>query len=292
MAEIRFSKRDVGGLRLNTAEAGPPDGPLVILLHGFPEFWFGWRGQIEALAEAGFHVIAPDQRGYNLSDKPKGAAAYSLNNLAQDVLGLASALGVRRFDLVGHDWGAAVAWWVATEHPERLKRLAILNAPHPAIWLDAMTNDPVQRRKSAYVRMLRLPWLPEALMRASNFKALAGAFASARPGAYTQADLDLYRQAWSQPGALTGSINWYRALFLAPLATPAPGSLVPETLVLWGDQDAYAEPALAEASAALCARATVRHFPNASHWLAHDEPQAVAAALREFLTSGPEGVAP
>lgn len=286
MRNIRISVRDVGAVRLNVAEAGPEDGPLVILLHGFPEFWFGWRAQIEALANAGFRVVAPDQRGYNHSDKPKGAKAYCLDLLAADVLGLADSLGAERFDLVGHDWGAAVAWWAATRHPERLKRLAILNAPHPAIWLHAMTRDPVQRRKSAYVRMLRLPWLPEALMRASNFKALAAAFDAARPGAFGADALDRYRDAWSQPGALTGSVNWYRALFLQDLPIPAAGSLQPETLVLWGDKDLYAEPALAEASAALCAKATVRHFPEASHWLAHDEPEAVSAALADFLKRG------
>lgn len=273
-----------GEVTLNVALSGPEDGPPVILLHGFPEFWFGWRTQIGPLAGAGYRVIVPDQRGYNLSDKPKGARAYRLDSLAGDVLALASALGVDRFSLIGHDWGASVAWWLATIAPQRIERMAILNAPHPAIWLREMTEDPEQRKKSAYVRMLRIPLLPELMVRASGYKSLTAAFATAtRPQAFDTGALASYRTAWTQPGALTATLNWYRALFLQPLPVPPAGSLRPPTLVLWGDQDAFARPELAEMSAALCARSEVRHFPSASHWLAHDEPEAVNAALLEFL---------
>jgi len=283
---VTFGFRDVGGLRLHVAEAGPTDGPLVILLHGFPEFWFGWRAQIPALAAAGFRVIAPDQRGYNLSDKPAGASAYRLDLLAEDIFGLADTYGRTTFSLVGHDWGAAVAWWMATQRPERLERLAILNAPHPALWRRAMLDDPVQRAKSRYVQMLRLPWLPEQIMRAGGYRGLVQALqGAARPDAFGPADLDRYRDAWRRPGALTGALNWYRALFMQPLPVPAPASLETPTLVLWGDRDAYAEPRLAEESAALCASATVRHFPDATHWLAHDEPEAVSVALIAFLSA-------
>jgi pimeloyl-ACP methyl ester carboxylesterase len=281
---------EAGDVTLNVALAGPTDGPPVILLHGFPEFWFGWRGQIGPLAEAGYRVIAPDQRGYNLSDKPRGARAYRLDNLACDVMALASALGLERFHLVGHDWGASVAWWLATIAPDRIERLAILNAPHPAIWLREMTQDPEQRKKSAYVRMLRIPLLPELMARSGNFKALGDAFATAsHPEAFDAEAMAAYRAAWARPGALTATLNWYRALFLQPLPVPAAGSLKPPTLVLWGDQDAFARPELAEMSAALCDRAEVRHVSNASHWLAHDEPEAVNAALLGFLRGGQTG---
>jgi pimeloyl-ACP methyl ester carboxylesterase len=283
---ITFGFRDVGGLRLHVAEAGPADGPLVILLHGFPEFWFGWRAQIPALAAAGFRVIAPDQRGYNLSDKPAGAAAYRLDLLARDVFGLADAYGRSNFSLVGHDWGAAVAWWATTLRPERVERLAILNAPHPALWRRAMLEDPVQRAKSRYVQMLRMPWLPELMLRAGGYRGLSQALeGAARPEAFGKGELAQYREAWSRNGALTGALNWYRALFMQPLPVPAAGSLPMPTLVLWGDRDAYAEPRLAEESAALCATATVRHFPEATHWLAHDEAEAVSQALAAFLSA-------
>src|SRR5262249_42562150 len=139
------------------------NGTPVILLHGFPEFWFGWRYQFGALAAAGYRVIAPDQRGYNLSDKPVGVSSYDVDRLADDVIALAVHYSNRPINLIGHDWGAVAAWWTATRHPEKLRRLAVLNCPHPAIWRNAMDNDPVQRRASWYVRAFQVPWLPEAL---------------------------------------------------------------------------------------------------------------------------------
>ena len=284
MAEVIHRRIAANGVELHLAEAGPADGPLVILLHGFPEFWFGWRELIGPLADAGFRIVAPDQRGYNLSDKPKGVAAYRLDELARDVTALADALGAERFSLVGHDCGASVAWWVATRYPQRLERLAILNAPHPAIWRKSMTEDPVQRKKSRYVQTLRLPGLPELMVRAGNYAALAQAFDSAiRPQAFDPEVMARYRAAWIQPGALTATLNWYRALFVQHLPVPAAGSIPTPTLVIWGDQDAFAEPGLAEASAALCAEAQVLHLPEASHWVAHDRPDQVCEALLGFL---------
>ena len=136
------------GITLHTVMAGPVDGPVVILLHGFPEFWFGWRRQIPALAGAGFRVWVPDQRGYNLSDKPKGVVAYRLEALGADILGLINATGQERVYLAGHDWGAMVAWWVALNAPERLRRLAILNVPHPYVMRKHLLADPRQRARS------------------------------------------------------------------------------------------------------------------------------------------------
>jgi pimeloyl-ACP methyl ester carboxylesterase len=286
MAELAVTERRIGanGITLNVAEAGPADGPLVILLHGFPEFWFGWREVIGPLAQAGFRVVAPDQRGYNLSDKPAGVDAYRLDLVAADIFALADALGAGYVRVVGHDWGASVAWWMATTRPERLERLAILNAPHPAVWRAAMTADPEQRKKSRYVQMLRIPGLPELLVRAGGYKGLEDAFkTSSRPQAFGPQAMAAYRAAWRQPGALTATLNWYRALFRQDLPVPAAGSLAAPTLVLWGDKDAFATPEMAEASAALCADARVVHYPNASHWLAHDEPEAVAGELAAFL---------
>lgn len=275
---------DLGPVTLHVVEAGPVDGPLVILLHGFPEFWFGWRSQIAALADAGFRVVAPDQRGYNTSGKPRGAAAYVLDTLADDIFALADALGRERFSVVGHDWGASVAWWMAGRKPARLDHLAILNAPHPAIWRRAITRDPAQRKKSRYVQALRLRWLPEWLMRRDNYAALAKAFVgAARPEAFDADAMAAYRAAWAQPGALTGAVNWYRALFLQDLPVPPPGSLRTPTLILWGDRDPFAGPELAEVSAQLCSDVRVQHLADATHWTVHDNPSEVSAALIGFL---------
>jgi epoxide hydrolase 4 len=282
LSGLRFTRRLCNGVTLNVAEAGPDDGPLVILLHGFPEFWFGWRYQIGPLAAAGYHVVAPDQRGYNTSDKPKGVAAYDLDKLADDVVALAAHYTSEPFNLVGHDWGAVAAWWTATRAPQKVRRLAVLNCPHPAIWRDAMDNDPVQRRASWYVRAFRIPYLPEALLRGGNFRgALAALRQSKAP--LSEEDAGRYRAAWRQPGALTAMINWYRAILRHTFERIAPGSIAVPVQIVWGRNDPYALPALAEASKALCANAALTYLPDATHWVAHDEPERVNAILLDFL---------
>ncbi len=284
LTKIDHSSVVVNGVSLHVAQAGPADGPLVVLLHGFPEFWFEWRDYFEPLAQAGFRVVAPDQRGYNLSSKPQGVAAYRLDLLADDIFALADALGRKTFRVVGHDWGSAVAWWMATRRPERLERLVTMDAPHPAVWMSAVRHDAEQRRKSWYVQALRIPWLPEFLIRLGGYSGLTKALTSAaRKDAFTPEILKQYKTAWQQPGALTAMINWYRAVAADNLVMPAAKSLPMPTLILWGDKDIYVGPKLAVACAALCADARVVHFPQAGHWLPHDEREAVIAQLLEFL---------
>lgn len=282
---VRTGRVRVNGVGLHYAEAGPPDGPPVILLHGFPEFWIAWRRQIPALVDAGFRIIALDQRGYNLSDKPASVADYDLDVLAGDVLALADHLGLGAVRLVGHDWGASVAWWLATTRPERVLRMAVLNAPHPVLWRRAMRRNPQQRRKSWYVYVLALPWLPERVMRAGNFRALAQSLVdSSRPGTFGDEKLDEYRQAWAQPGALTAMINWYRAL----LRKRMPAELAPidlETLLIWGVEDRFGDRSVAEESIRLCSRGRAVYIDGATHWVQHEEPQRVNELLSEFLSA-------
>lgn len=274
----------VNGVSLHVVQAGPLDGPLVILLHGFPEFWLEWRDYFAPLAQAGFRVVAPDQRGYNLSSKPQGVAAYRLDLLADDIFALADKLGRKTFRVVGHDWGSAVAWWMATRNPSRLERLVTMDAPHPAVWMSAVRQDSEQRRKSWYVQALRIPWLPEFLIRLGGYSGLTKALTNAaRKDAFTPEVLKQYKAAWQQPGALTAMINWYRAVTSDELAMPVPKSLTVPTLILWGDKDIYVGPKLAEACAALCANVRVVHFPQSGHWLPHDEREAVIGQLLEFL---------
>ncbi len=247
---LRFSFIEADGITLHCAEAGPDNGPLVVLLHGFPEFWFAWREYFEPLAAHGFRVIAPDQRGYNLSSQPLGAEAFRLDAPAANILALADALGRDRLHVVGHDWGAAIGPWQAAS-PRRLLSAAMLQAPHPAVWLRAMREDPDQRHKSRYVQILRMPWLSEMALKIGNYSALARAFkSSTRSELFTAEALDVYREAWRQPGALTAMLNWYRALFVDEPPTPAPGSLTPPILVVWGDRDDFGTPGLANDSAA------------------------------------------
>ena len=229
-------------------------------------------------------MVAPDQRGYNLSDKPLGADAYRLETLAADVFGLASHFGRERFHVVGHDWGATVAWRMADLNPQRLMSATMLQAPHPAVWLKAMRDDPRQRHMSRYVQILRLPWISEMALKVGDYSALVSAFrASARPDAFSPGTLDIYRGAWRQPGALTAMLNWYRALFVEDLAIPPAGSVTPPILILWGDKDDFAIPGLADESAALCANARVRHLPQASHWILHEAPDVVRDAILDHV---------
>jgi pimeloyl-ACP methyl ester carboxylesterase len=272
-----------GGVSLSCIEAGPEGGPLVILLHGFPEDAQSWGAQIAALAAAGFHVLAPDQRGYADSDKPKGVAAYGVDTLADDVIALADGLGYETFDLVGHDWGGAVAWWVALRNPERVRRLGILNAPHPVAMGQYLRRSASQRRHSAYIAFFQLPILPELALSAGGFAALRRSLTgSSRPGAFSPATLDRYRRQWSRPGALTAMLNWYRALKIKPRARPSNRITTP-TLMLWGAGDAFLERGLAEACAQMCDDVRLVFLEDATHWVLHEEPQAVTAALAPFL---------
>jgi epoxide hydrolase 4 len=276
----RLRRCRLGEVELYYAEAGPRSGPLVILLHGFPEYRRAWQAQVPALVAAGFRVVLPDQRGYGLSSKPDGIAAYDLDLLAEDVVGLARHLGHDRFDLVGHDWGASVGWWLATRQPQALRRLVVVNALHPSVWREAMSANFRQWLKSLYVRIMRLPGLPERMVAARDFGALRDALA---PAGLSAAALEGYREAWRQPGALTGMINWYRAFLVKRLPRSSGLSVTAPTLVIWGDRDPYGLPALADASARLCAEAKIVHIPEATHWVHHEQPERVGALLRDFL---------
>lgn len=284
MTARAVSRVGIGEVSLSVVSAGPVNGPLTILLHGFPEFSFGWRHQIEPLAEAGLHVVVPDQRGYNRSSKPDGIDAYHLDRLADDVVALASSYGRRSFRVVGHDWGGLVAWWVAARHPECVERLAILNAPHPDVFSPYTRRHPTQALRSAYIGFFQLPWVPETALTIANYAALRRALvSSSRGGTFSDFDLERYVEAWAQPGALTGMLNWYRGLQL-PRAK-ASGAIRARTMILWGRRDQALEPGLATESGRLCTDAEIRWFDRATHWVQHEEAAGVNGVLIPFLTS-------
>ncbi|HET6865036.1 MAG TPA: alpha/beta hydrolase [Solirubrobacteraceae bacterium] len=284
---LRDGYADLGEVRLHYVEAGPGEGPPVVLLHGFPEFWYGWRHQIPALTEAGFRAIAPDMRGYNLSSKPAEVSAYALRRLAGDIRDLIRERGLQRACLVGHDWGAAVAWVLAMAHPDVVERLAILNAPHPRRMLEALRRPGRQLAKSWYMFFFQLPGLPERAVRAGDWRGLRYGFEQdARPGAFTPADIERYREAWSQPGAATATINYYRASMRRPRRAASGGgggSFAPvtaPTLVIWGEHDRYLSSSLAEPSRDdVPGLERVVRLPEASHWVQHDEPDRVSELL-------------
>ena len=272
-----------GPVELHAVAAGPPDGPVVLLLHGFPEFWYSWRNQIAPLAAAGFRVIVPDQRGYNTSSKPRGASSYALSHLISDVLAIADHLGQARIFLAGHDWGAAVAWSVALLHPQRVAKLAILNVPHPSVMRRYLKTNRRQLRRSWYMFFFQLPWLPEATFSAFHFRlGVTSLVRSSRAGTFSSDDLALYRTAWSQPGALTAMINWYRAAFRFRSKFPDSTVHVP-TRILWGERDAFLLSEMAQDSLRYCDSAELYTFANASHWLQHEEPARVSELLINFF---------
>jgi pimeloyl-ACP methyl ester carboxylesterase len=257
-------------------------------LHGFPEFSYGWRRQIPALTAAGYRVIVPDQRGYNLSDKPKGIAAYDVEVLARDVIGLLDHFGIQKVRLVGHDWGAVVAWTVAIQFPERVEKLAILNVPHPDVMTRFVLGNSVQRKKSWYVFFFQIPILVEWILRRKNFEALAKMLIqSGRRGTFTEADMLEYKKAWSQPGALTGMLNWYRAAFRrgvgAAFVRFEPRRVTVPTLMLWGRRDVALSFEMAQPSIELCERGELVSFDRATHWVQHDAADEVNQKLIEFL---------
>jgi pimeloyl-ACP methyl ester carboxylesterase len=283
------TKVEANGLRFDVLQAGPRGAPLVLLLHGFPEGAGCWRHQIDALVAAGYRVWAPDQRGYGSSDRPRGARNYRLPLLAADAFGLIDAAGAVSARVVGHDWGGAVAWWMAHARPDRIERLAILNCPHPEVMRRALLTNPRQMLRSWYIAFFQLPWLPEALLGAGDGALLArGLRRSSREGAFQKSDLDAYRRDWRRPGALGAMIDWYRGARY-PLriggrvgAAAAP-KVLPPTLLLWGRRDHALGAELAKPTLARCADVQLVFLDEATHWLQHEEPERVNAALLEHL---------
>ncbi len=273
-----------GGIRLHYVTAGPPDGPLVVLLHGFPEFWYSWRHQLPVLAGAGFRVLAPDMRGYNLSDKPSGWRSYDTDLLADDIAGLIGALGEQQAYLAGHDWGAAVAYATAMRHPAVVRKLAILNVPHTARMLEGFRTAR-QLRKSWYMFFFQIPRLPEHLLARDDYSFAKRSLRADSPDAFSDEDLERYVQAWSQPGALTAMIDYYRAaLRRSPRSTAR--QLVPieaPTLVIWGQRDRHLGAELADPGPHWAPDRRIEWIPDATHWVQHDAAEQVSELLMEFF---------
>lgn len=273
------------GLWFHVATAGPSDGQLVVLLHGFPEHWYGWRHQIEPLAQAGFHVWAPDQRGYNLSDKPKGIESYALHHLAADVAGLINAAGQERAIVIGHDWGGVVTWHLAATRPELVERAVILNVPHPTVMLRRLRQSPRQMLRSWYVLAFQVPWLPDAWLRFNRGWPLARALRrTSRPGTFSDEELSEYRKAWSQPRAITSMVNWYRAAMRYSAREASSARIHVPTLLIWGARDRFLGREMARPSIDLCDNGRLEVLENATHWVQHEESERVNELILQFLS--------
>lgn len=288
-APIRHGYATVNGVRLHYAESGSGD-KLVILLHGFPEFWYSWRKQLAALSDS-FHVVAPDMRGYNLSEKPPRVEDYKIHLLVNDVIGLIDHFGAKQAAVVGHDWGAGVAWAVAQKHPERVSKLAVLQVPPAAAWRANMTVK--QLLRSWYMFFFQIPRLPEWVISRQGFRAIERSFEDkvTRKNSFTVEDVERYKEAARQPGALTGAINYYRANVFDRFfpkrghdSERKDGRVRVPTLFIYGEQDFAIIPATVRGvEKYLDAYYREVRIPDSGHWVQNEAAEEVNAALLEFL---------
>lgn len=286
---LKHEYAEVNGVRLHYATAG--QGKLILFLHGFPEFWYAWRKQLEEFGRD-HQAVAVDMRGYNLSSKPAEVEKYRIDLLVEDVRALAERLGHKKLALVGHDWGGAVAWAFAIAHPEYVDRLIIINAPHPGVFERELRENPAQQKASQYMLLFRSPQA-EATLSADNYARFADGILGEgiQQGYFNEEDRKAYIEAWSQPGALTGGLNYYRAARVGPPSGGEqpkafiPGSLEVKapTLVIWGEKDPYLLTGNLEGLDAFVPKLTVKRVPDAAHWIVHEKPDLVNRYIREFI---------
>lgn len=284
MTELRERFIETNGIKLHVMEAGPENGPMIMFLHGFPEFWYAWRKQISYFADKGYLVVVPDQRGYNLSDKPEGIEAYKADEMAKDAAGLIDFYGREQIYLAGHDWGASVSWWTALKYPERIKRLIIMNIPHPKIMNANLLSNPKQMQQSWYMFFFQLPNAPEKLAAANNYAWPLSVLAeTSKPGTFTLEELEEYRQAYARPGAFPAMINWYRAMLQCRNQPPLSFRITMPLLILWGVGDVNIMQEQAEQSLSYCDQASLVKF-DCTHWIQHEEPEQVNRMIADFIS--------
>ena len=292
-AMIKHEYADVNGVRLHYATAGK--GKLIMFVHGFPEFWYEWKNQ---LAEFGqdYQAVAPDMRGYNLSSKPAGVDQYQVKYLVEDLRALAEKLGHKKFTLVAHDWGGAIAWAFAIAHPDYLDKLVIINAPHPGVFQRELRDNPAQQKASSYMLMFRSEQA-EQILSANNYGTLVQIVLGEglKNGVFTEEDKKAYIEAWSQPGALTGGLNYYRAARVGPPAEgdtnaanfaagmPSLEVKVP-TLVIWGEKDTALLTGNLDGLDKYVPNLTIKRIPDGTHWVIHEKPALVNGYMREFVS--------
>jgi epoxide hydrolase 4 len=281
---------DVNNVRLHYVTVG--NGKLMMFLHGFPEFWYEWKNQLTEFGRD-YQAVAPDMRGYNLSSKPADVEQYRVKYLIEDVRALAGHLGHKKFVLVAHDWGGGVAWPFAMRHPEYLEKLIIINAPHPITFGRELRDNPAQQKASQYILMHRTPEAEDILAR-DGYAVLVSSILKdgLEQGYFTEEDRKAYIEAWSQPGALTGGLNYYRAAHLGSFTgesdevvsmDPTLFSVTVPTLVIWGEKDRYLLTGNLEGLEKYVPNLTIRRIPDGSHWVIHEKPAVVNSHIRAFI---------
>lgn len=281
MNNWRHSYIITNGVRLHYVTQG--EGPLMLMLHGFPEFWYSWRHQIPEFAKY-YKVVALDLRGYNDSDKPKTQSAYAMDELVKDVEGVIKGLGYNKCTLVGHDWGGAIAWNFAYKHPDMLDKLIILNLPHPAKFALGL-RTPQQIQRSWYIFFFQLPLLPELFIQSNDYQPIETMLKgmAVDKSAITQADIDAYKDAAAKRGASTAMINYYRSAFQPKFFNQSFGVLEVPTLMIWGEKDDALGKELTYGTEAYVRDFQIKYIPNCSHWVQQEQPSLVNQYMREFL---------
>jgi pimeloyl-ACP methyl ester carboxylesterase len=272
------------GVRLHYVTQG--DGPLMVMLHGFPEFWYSWRYIIPEFAQY-YKVVALDLRGYNDSDKPKELEAYTIDELVKDVEGVVKGLGYSKCVLVGHDWGGAIAWNFAYRYPSMLDKLIVLNLPHPTKFVEAL-RTPQQIQRSWYIFFFQLPILPELLVQSNDYQFVETAFKgmAVDKSAITQADIEAYKDALAKRGALTATINYYRNIFQPQFFKPSQSVLEVPTLMIWAEKDIALGKELTYGTEAYVKDFQIKYIPNCSHWVQQEQPNLVSQYMGDFLGVG------
>jgi pimeloyl-ACP methyl ester carboxylesterase len=282
--EWNFHDHQVNGITLHAGHMGMHHKQVIIFLHGFPEWGGAWKKQAEYLADKGFHAIAPDQRGYNLSSKPEHVREYVLKNLADDIADLIQNLGKGPAIITGHDWGGVVAWTLAQHYSQLVHQLIILNMPHPQVMKNNLKSNPGQMLKSWYAAMFQLPAAPEFLCSIFHYKGLELSLKnSARPHTFSSSDMTVYKRAWSQPQVLRSMINWYRAFKLNQMNTDLDVTL--PVLIIWGTKDSFLSKSMAQESLQRCTNGKLVLLEKASHWLHHEEPDQVNSLILDFCNA-------
>jgi pimeloyl-ACP methyl ester carboxylesterase len=278
--DVQSSYREVTDVELHVVAAGDPDAPLVVLLHGHPDFWYGWRDQIGPLVDAGFRVLVPDQRGCNLSEAPDGADAYRQSTLVADVRELVHDEGRKSAHVIGHDFGGFVAWNVALREPSLVDRLGILNVPHPAVYRETLRSSLEQILRSWYVWFYQVPKLPEWLLSRNDMDNMVESLeVTSNPGTFDDETVGRYRAAWHHTG-IEPRIDWYRGFRRSE--SPSRDTVTQPTLVCWGEDDIALCPSMAEQSVERCENGRLQTFPDASHWVHHERPAVTDALLRHL----------
>lgn len=270
------------GIKLHYVTQG--EGPLMLMLHGFPEFWYSWRHQIPEFAKD-YKVVALDLRGYNESEKPPQQSAYVMSEFIKDVKGVIQGLGYDRCVLVGHDWGGMIAWHFAYTHPEMLERMIVLNIPHPAKLAEGL-RTPQQLLRSWYVFFFQLPMLPELLIQSSDYQVIESALKgmTIKKSTFTSADIEAYKDAASRRGSLTAMINYYRNA-LTNLKPQNWSILQVPTLMIWGEEDKALGKELTYETQTYVRDFSIRYIPNCSHWVQQEQPEFVNQYMQEFLAN-------